>query len=195
MKKCFVLSVLFLALLSCNKENPNENNTPDPTVPVSEFEALKQQVKELKTQIEALTSGTPETEEPGVSVDEFNKLKQENEQLKAQVESLTSVFFEVDGLRFDQNGDIISTPKIENTYKKDSGNYGTFSMTRSFDDKGRLIETYGRYSGYSSAYSPPYYWQRVKYEYSGKTRKTTTQTSSYSYGIYTHEESSETTYW
>ncbi len=69
------------------------------------------------------------------------------------------------------------------------------SMERTFDEHGRLIETYGKYSGYSSSQTPPYYWQRIRYEYNGKTCTNSTETSAYSYGISTHQESTVTTYW
>ena len=166
---------------------------PEPEVSATEMEALKKEVAELRSAIEDLI---PDEEKPkiGISVEEFEALKQENEELKAQVATLMSTFFEVDGLRFDKNGDVISTPKIENTYEKQT-NTGKLSMTRTFDDKGRLTETYGKYSGYSSAVNPPYYWQRVSYEYKGKTVTKNTETSSYSYGIYTNKETSEVTYW
>ena len=181
-------------VFSCSKDNSTNNKPQDPTIPVSEFETLKRDFEELKAKVEALTPSSSGNSEEVVSIAEFEALKQENETLKAKVESLTSVFFEVDGLRFDKNGEIISTPRIESTTEKQTNN-GTLTMTRTYDNKGRLIETYGKYSGYNSAMTPPYYWQRINYEYDGKTCKMTYQTHSYSYGVYTHEETMETTYW
>ena len=162
-------------------------------VSATEIDSLKKEITELRAAVEALILGE-ETPSPSVSIEEFNALKEENETLKSQVTILMSTFFEVDGLRFNKNGDVISVPKIESSYEKQT-NTGKLTMTRTFDENGRLIETYGQYSGYSSSQTPPYYWQRVAYEYNGKTVTTNTETSSYSYGIYTHKESSEITYW
>lgn len=189
-KTLLIVFAVLLVALSCTKENPSENKQ-EQTVPTSEFEALKQEVQELKAQVAALTPGE---QAPVVSVEEFNALKDENEALKEQVATLMSTFFEVDGLRFDKNGDVISVPRIEATYEKQT-NTGKLSMTRTFDEQGRLIETYGQYSGYNSVQTPPYYWQRVAYQYNGKNVTKNIETSSYSYGINTHKESTETTYW
>ena len=186
---CILVAASF-TVLSCTKESPSDTKQ-EATIPASEFEALKQAVQTLKGQVAALTPGE---QAPGVGIDEFNALKEENEALKAQVATLLSTFFEVDGLRFDKNGDVISVPRIEATYEKQT-NTGKLKMTRSFDEQGRLIETYGQYSGYNSVQTPPYYWQRVAYQYNGKTVTKNIETSSYSYGIDTHKESTETTYW
>lgn len=185
-----ILVAASLAVISCTKETPSDTKQ-ESTIPISEFEALKQEVQTLKEQVAALNPGE---QAPVVSVEEFNALKDENEALKEQVATLMSTFFEVDGLRFDKNGDVISVPRIEASFEKQT-NTGKLTMTRTFDELGRLIETYGEYSGYNSIQTPPYYWQRVAYQYNGKTVTKNIETSSYSYGIYTHKESTETTYW
>ena len=196
MKKLIYTLPLILAFLACTKENPESGKPQEPEVKTSDIEALRQEIAELREQVQALTpsEGGQVDEGKWALASELESLKEENEQLKAQIADLNSTFFEVDGLRFDKNGDVISTPKVESTYEKQT-NTGKLTMERTFDAQGRLIETYGRYSGYNSVSNPPYYWQRIKYEYNGKTVKKSSETSSYSYGIYTHEESSETTYW
>ena len=164
-------------------------------VPVSEFEALKQQVSELKAQLDAMKLGE---QAEGVSVEEFQVLKEENEALKAQVENLSSVFFEVDGLRFDRNGDIISTPKkpLSQTTDENKYRFGMHTSTRTFDAEGRLIETYDEYNQIGLNYfTPPFYWQKVTYEYNGKTCKTTTQTNNQPVAGQYEETVTETTYW
>lgn len=194
MKKFFtILSVVSIALVSCTKENPSETKQ-EPTVPTSEFEALKHEVEELKAQIRSLSPG--ETT-PGVSIEEFNALKGENEDLKAQIALFTSGFFEVDGLRFDKNGTLISVAKIENEVSQKVGEK-TLTTTRTYDAEGRVIEIMRRYSGGSSITAgSPYYWQKVMYEYSGMSCKTTTQTSKYGLpaGTPYEEEITEATYW
>ena len=185
MKHSLLFLALFLVFVSCNKEQP-ESPKQDQTVPASEFEALKKEVEDLKAALTAITSENIEV------------LKQENEALKAQVESLTSGFFEVDGLRFDKNGTLISVPKLENEVVKNKGGNLTLTTTRTYDAEGRVIEILNKYSGYSySIPFSPYYWEKVIYEYSGKKCKTTTQTSKYGLpaGTPYEEEIVETTYW
>lgn len=193
MKLSYIPAIIILALFSCTKENTTENK-PEPAVPTSEFEALKQEVAELKSQIHNLTPGE---QAPCVSVEEFNALKQENEELKAQISLFTSGFFEVDGLRFDKNGTLISVAKIDNEVSKKVGEK-TLTTTRTYDAKGRLVEIYRKYSGGSSITAgSPYYWQKVMYEYNGMNCKTTTQTSKYGLpaGTPYEEEITEATYW
>lgn len=185
-----ILIAVSLAILSCTKEIPSDNKQGS-TIPSSEFEALKQEVQLLKEQVAALTPGE---QVPVVTPEEVNALKDENEALKEKVATLMSTFFEVEGLRFDKNGDVISVPRIEASYEEQT-NTGTLTMIRTFDEQGRLIETYGKYSGYNSVQTPPYYWQSVAYQYNGKTVTKNIETSSYYYGINTHKESTETTYW
>ncbi len=191
-KSLFVIAAIILAC-SCTKEQPNTNKQ-DQEVPASEFQALKKEVEELKSQVKALTPGE---ETPVVSVSEFEALKKENEQLKAQVEMLTSGFFEVDGLRFDNNGTLISLPVLAKEIVQDLGNYHTLSTERTLDTQGRLIETMSRYGGYGSVLTPPYNWKKTTYEYSGKTCKITIQTNKYGLpaGVPYEEEITETTYW
>lgn len=193
MKKTFIPLVLALTFFSCTKEHSSEPQL-EPTVPVSEFEALKQEVAEMKTQIQNLI---PEDQTPDVSVEEFNALKQENEELKAQISLFTSGFFEVDGLRFDRNGTLISVAKIANEVSQKVGEK-TLTTTRTYDAEGRLTEIYHKYSGGSSiSAGSPYYWQKVIYEYNGMNCKITTQTSKYGLPVGTpyEEEITEATYW
>ncbi len=204
MKRTLLSVALILALFACTKENPSDSKR-EPTVPTSEFEALKQEVEKLKTQIETLTPG--EAVE-GITAEEFNLLKQnttdeinalkeENQQLKAQISLFTSGFFEVEGLRFDKNGTLISVAKIANEVSQKVGEK-TLTTTRTYDSEGRLIQIYRKYSGGSSiSAGSPYYWQKVMYEYNGMNCKTTTQTSKYglSAGTPYEEEITEATYW
>lgn len=193
MKKSLLSVAIILALLACTKENTTETK-PEQTVPASEFEALKQEVAELKSQIQSLTPGE---QTQVISVEDFNALKRENEELKAQISLFTSGFFEVDGLRFDRNGTLISVAKIDNEVSKKVGEK-TLTTTRTYDAKGRLVEIYRKYSGGSSINAgSPYYWQKVLYEYSGMKCRITTQTSRYGLSVDTpyEEEVSEATYW
>lgn len=193
MKKTLIAFIIILGALSCTKEN-TENSNHEQTIPTSEFEVLKQEVAEMKSQIQNLTSSTQTS---GVSMADFNALKQENEELKAQIGLLTSGFFEVDGLRFDKNGVLISVPKIEDEISEKSGEK-TRTTTRKYDDKGRLIQIYREYSGGSSILAgSPYYWQKVIYEYNGMTCKITTQTSKSGLpaGVPYEEEIKESSYW
>lgn len=193
MRKLFFVSMLILTALSCTKEQP-ENKTQGQKVSTSEIEALRKELDELKSTVASLTPGT---QDQVVSVSEFETLKKENEQLKAQVERLMSDYFEVDGLRFNKNGSLISLAVLESETVQDLGNYRTLSTKRTLDAQGRLIETMSRYSGYNSVITPPYYWRKTTYEYSGKTCKTTTQTSKWGLeaGVPYEEEITETTYW
>lgn len=204
MEKSLISAVFILAIIACTKEGPSETKH-EPTVPTSEFEALKQEVEKLKTQIETLTSGDAVE---GITAEEFNLLKQnttdeinalkeENEQLKAQISLFTSGFFEVDGLRFDKNGTLISVAKISNEVTQKVGEK-ILTTTRTFDAAGRLIQIYREYSGGGLILSgSPYYWQKVMYEYNGMTCKTTTQTSKYGLpaGTPYEEVITEETYW
>lgn len=194
MKRSFISAVLIITLFACTKESPSEI-TPEPTVSTSEFEALKQEVAELKSRIQDLTPGE---QTQGVSVEEFNALKKENEELKSQISLFTSGFFEVDGLRFDRNGTLISVPKLAAEVSEKASNNKTLTTTRSYDTEGRLIEIYREYSdGISLFAGSPYYWQKVMYEYNGMSCKTTTRTyrSGLPAGTPYEEEVSEATYW
>ena len=108
MKKYLIVIFLMTILLSCTKEQPDSTNK-DSESQLTELQALRKEIEVLKAQVEALT---PSDSEPGISVTEFEALKAANEELKAQVGLLTAGFFEVDGLRFDLNGTLISTEKI-----------------------------------------------------------------------------------
>ena len=171
MKKTLILFAVILAALSCTKEN-TDKPTPEPTVPTSEFEALKQEVERLKAQIEALAPGEAVD---GITAEEFNllkenttneinNLKEESGPLREQISLFTSGFFEVDGLRFDKNGTLISVAKIENEVSQKVGEK-TLTTTRTYDAEGRLIQIYRQYSGGPTIMAgSPYYWQKVIYE-------------------------------
>ena len=193
MNKVFITSVFIILTLSCTKEEPKTDNK-DQDIPVSEFQALKKEVENLKAAVSSMTG----SQEQVVSKDEFDALKQENEALKAQIELLTSTFFEVDGLRFNQNGEVISTPKLADS-EEVKGVYDIpYSVTRTHDAAGRLIECFEEYKYDNYGYhNPPFLWNKVIYEYNGKVCKVTTQTHDY----YSHvseppkEVVTETTYW
>ena len=113
------------------------------------------------------------------------------------MELFTSGFFEVEGLRFDKNGTLISVRKIESVESREVGNQ-TLTTTRTYDEEGRVIDVYNEYSGGSSIErGRPYYWQRTMYEYVGKKCITTTRTNYYgmSVTIPYEEEISEAVYW
>ena len=196
MNKGLVVGAFIIMLLSCTKETPQTDNKGQ-DIPASEFQALKKEVNDLKTAVESLTGN----QEQSVSKSEFDALKQENEALKAQVELLTSGFFEVDGLRFDKNGTLISVPKLESEIVEDAGllmgSAILLTTTRTYDADGRVIEIDRNYNTHSEWASIPYYWQKVFYEYSGKTCKTTTQTCQrgMAAGVPYIEEITEVTYW
>lgn len=140
------------------------------------------------------TATTPKDQE--IPVSEFQALKKEVEDLKAQVELLTSGFFEVDGLRFDKNGTLISVPKLESQATEKRGN-NTLTTTRKYDTEGRVIEILRDYNTHSEFANVPYFWQKTLYEYSGKTCKTTTQTNKYGLEVGTPYEEviTQATYW
>lgn len=194
MKKLFFASALVLfAAISCTKEQPG-NDSQEQKVSANDIDALRKEIEDLKVAISSLTQGT---QEPSVSIEEFEALKKENEELKTQVELLSDSFFEVEGLRFDRNGYLISTPVYGSESVQDLGNNRFLTTQRTLDENGRLAETLSRYSGYNNINHPPFYWQKVLYEYSGKTCKTTTQTSKWGLeaGVPYEEEITETTYW
>ena len=193
MKKELIACMFILLAFSCTKEQPKTDNQGQ-DIPISEFQVLKKQVEELKAIVDSMNSGN---QEQSVSQSEFDALKQENEALKSQVELLTSGFFEVDGLRFDRNGSLISLQMLESESVQDLGNNRTLTTERTLDAQGRLIETMSRYGGYSSLNTPPYYWRRTIYEYNGKICRTTMQTYKYGLpaGVPYEEEITETTYW
>ena len=193
MKKLLIVSAFIFLALSCTKEQPKTDNK-NQDIPVGEFQALKKEVEDLKVAISTMTDG----QEQGVSKSEFEALKQENEALRAQIELLTSTFFEVDGLRFNQNGEVVSTPKLADS-EVVKGPYDIpYSVTRTHDAQGRLIECYESYEyGNYGYYSPPFLWNKVTYEFNGKVCRVTTQTHDF-YGHVSNppkEVVTETTYW
>ena len=196
MKNVFIASMFLFLALSCTKEQPKTDNK-EQDIPISEFQALKKEVDDLKATISSLTGN----QEQVVSKTEFDTLKQENETLKAQVELLTSEFFEVEGLRFDKNGTLISLPKLESVMTREEGIFAgsaiTLTTTRTYDAEGRVIEIFRDYNPKREFASVPYYWQKEYYEYRGKTCKTTIQTNykSMGAGVPYLEEITETTYW
>lgn len=193
-KVLFVLTITFV-IIACTKEG--EETSKQEQVSATELDALKKDVEELKTKVESLSASN---QEEGVSSEEFEALKKENEELKAQMTKLTSEFFEVDGLKFDKNGTLISVQKLESTMVKNRSSNVQLTTTRKYDAEGRVIEIKREYtgSGVSHNYSfSPYYWQKEIYEYSGKTCKTTVQTNEWGMaaGVPYLEEITETTYW
>ncbi len=192
MKTKLILLALAMAILSCTKE-PSTPNSPELAISAGELESIKQEIRELKQQVADLTPGE---DEQIISVSEFETLKQENEALKTKVESLTSGFFEVDGLRFDRNGTLISVKKLESKSEQKVGR-NTLTITRTYDAEGRVIEIMRDYNTHSEFAGVPYYWQKTLYEYSGKNCKITTQTSKYGIAAGTpyEEEITESTYW
>lgn len=197
MKKYLIVIFLMTVLLSCTKEQPDSTNK-DSESQLTELQALRKEIEVLKTQVEALT---PSDSEPGISVTEFEALKAANEELKAQVGLLTAGFFEVDGLRFDLNGTLISTEKIANEIVENKSTNGSLKLTttRTHDSEGRVIEIMSKYSGYSSISSAslPYYWRQELFEYHGKTITKITRTNKYGLpaGTQYEEVVSEKTYW
>lgn len=187
--------ILLLVLMACTKEQPETTSKPQDDQ-TSEIEALRKEIQELKAQVEALN---PSESESVVSIAEFEALKASNEELKAQVALLTSGFFEVDGLRFDLNGSLISTEKIESQIVEDKSTNGSVKLTttRTYDAEGRVTEIMRKYSGYNSMSSIPYYWRQELFEYSGKTSRTTTRTNKYGLpaGTPYEEVIEDKTYW
>lgn len=188
MNKGLVVGAFILLLFSCTKESPQTDNKGQ-DIPANEFQALKKEVNDLKATVESLTGN----QEQSVSKSEFDALKQENEALKAQIESLTSGFFEIDGLRFDKNGNLISTPVLGNEIKEVLSQYNTYVTERKLDAEGRLSETKSYYVGGVSTMN----WEKKIYEYNGKTCRITTQISEYGLpaGTPYWEYITETTYW
>lgn len=216
MKTPIITITILLLAISCTKQQP-ETKPEEQDVPLSEFQALKKEVEELRATIASLTPGStdPSTpQEPKVSKEEFDSLKQENAALRAdfereigaltventslktQIGLFTSGFFEVDGLRFDKNGTLISVQKLESKSQQKVGS-NTLTITRTYDAEGRVTEIFRSYNTHSEFSSVPYYWQRTLYEYSGKNCKTTTQTNRYGLpaGTPYEEVITEATYW
>ena len=190
MKHAILALSAILLVLSCTKEQPDTNKQDQASA--TEIEALRKEVKELRDKIEAITPTDPTQ---WVSASDFEALKQENEALKTQVQNLSSVFFEVDGLRFDLNGDVISTRKILATETTDYRNLYTLTTNRTYDAEGRLHETYSEFTNIKPTYTPPFFWQKELYEYNGKTVKVTTQAHKDYVAGSVVEEVTETTYW
>lgn len=216
MKRYLFVTAILLLAFSCTKQQP-ETKPEEQDVPMSEFQALKKEVEELRATIASLNPGStaPDApQEPKVSKEEFDSLKQENAtlradfereigalteentSLKSQIGLFTSGFFEVDGLRFDRNGTLISVPKLEARVDEKVGS-NTLTTTRTYDAEGRVITILQNYNTHSEWSGAPYYWQKTIYEYSGKTCKTTTQISKYGLpaGVPYEETIKETTYW
>ena len=201
MKKLSIAIVLVLLSLSCTKEPTTPQNT---NVTPTELEALKAEIAELKSRVDALTPA-----EQGGSASEIAAIKKDIEELKekatelqAKVESVTTTFFDVEGLRFDKNGTLISTPKLQSVTTENKSVAGvsvTLTTTRTLDDNGRLVKERFQYSNVSSVYKQglPFIWKEISYEYNGKECKTTTQTNKYGLppDVAYEEEVTDVTYW
>lgn len=144
----------------------------------------------------------PSKPEYEVSAIEIKAMKNEIEELKAMVQALASLSFEVDGLRFDKNGSLISTPRLESEMTESETILGipvSLTTTRSLDDRGRLIKEKYQYSNVGDFYkqSLPFVWKELFYEYNGKNCKTTIRTNKFGLpaGVPYEEQVTETTYW
>ena len=173
MKQSLFILAILLIFASCGKEQP-ESPKQDQTVPTSEIEALKREIEELKAQLDNLES---------------------------KLSGVASDFIEIDGLRFDKNGEVISTPKAVDSITKDDG-HSSVTITRTKDAQGRLVEYYEEYlkayNGNYASYTGPYLWKRVTYDYKGKTCKVTTQTHQYNLSADAPADApvvTEITYW
>lgn len=191
-KFIFVIALLFTAL-ACHKENTTQ---PEETkVNSNDIEDLRQEIDDLRAIVESLKPGSGNVGEDDVkwvSSEEFESLRRENEELKAQVQKLTADFFEVDGLRFDKNGVLVSTQVLNKEVTEKISEDITHTITRTCDAEGRIIEIISEYSGYNSLSSLPYYWKQELFEYNGKMCKKTERTNMN--GQYV-EEVTESTYW
>ncbi len=184
MKESLIAIAMVFIFISCTKENP-QTVEHEKTIPITEFEALKQEVAEMKELIANLKPGEAASGVSNADFDSFKEsttneidaLKKENEDLKSQIGLFTAGFFEVDGLRFDKNGTLISVAKIENVVEEKLGGTLTLTTTRKYDSQGRLIEIYSSYNGGSIVNYGPYEWKKIMYEYNGMTCKITTQTA------------------
>lgn len=178
--------------------------TPEPGVSLSDIEVIKKDISKLNEQVEKLSRIIDIIESPNddqtvawAKESELESLRMENKEMKEQIELLTSGFFEIDGLRFDKNGSLISVPIIENEVIEKKSDKIKLTTTRSYDGEGRLIEVYSRYSGYNSMSSVPYYWRKTLYEYGNKYCKTTIRTyrSGLPAGVDYEEEITDSKYW
>lgn len=196
MKKIILSLVVLSTILSCTKEESGlQNQKPEESVSVSEIETLRKEVQELRDLIETMTS-LNDIEELKNRLDSIPTSEDINE-VKEQVGELTSQYFEVDGLRFDKNGDVISTPKYDNEIVEEKSG-GKHTTTRTYDGEGRLIELMKQYSGYSQGgQGLPYIWRQELYEYNGNTVVTTQRTYKWGLSVYVpYEEVITTTvYW
>lgn len=179
MKKYFYILILLLFIaISCSKELspaiPNENATD-----------YSYEITELKEEIKALK------EETKVLQYEADFFKQQLSEITEKEEKDDDTF-EVDGLLFNRNGDLISLVK-----KDPSTDNGEFTVTRTYDEKGRLIEILTDYHSKSEFSGNPFYWQKYLYTYNGKEVTTTIQTSKFGLraGQRYEETTSVSTYW
>ncbi|MBO7203961.1 MAG: hypothetical protein J6V29_03280 [Bacteroidales bacterium] len=176
MKKTFISLLFLLTILSCTKEEPDSSSSQNQKLEtdnlLSEIEALRQEVQELRDLLETITI-VSDLDAISQKLDDLNDIKEE-------VGELTSYYFEVDGLRFDKNGNVVSTPKLENVVVENGSGNSTLTTTRTYDGEGRLIELMKKYSNYSmGGQMLPYRWKQEIYEYNGKTLITTIRTDEY----------------
>lgn len=196
MKKIILSLIVLSTILSCSKdESGTQNQKPEENVSISEIETLRKEVQELRELVETMTS-LNDIEEIKNKLDSI-PTNEDIDEVRGKVVELTSQYFEVDGLRFNKNGDIISTPKYDSEIvEKKSG--GTHTTTRTYDGEGRLIELMKKYSNYSQGgQGLPYIWRQEMYEYNGNTVTTTQRT--YKWGLSVYEDYEEvittTVYW
>lgn len=118
------------------------------------------------------------------------------ERLSKIEEKINNDIVTVDGLRFDGNGNIVSTAKIENEITEYKGaNWGTFTSKRILDENGRLIEVDSKYSdGIFGGQSTPYLHKHITFVYEGKRVIKTTKTLTFGNLNYETEETI-TEYW
>lgn len=172
MKKTFISLLFLLTILSCTKEEPDSSSSQNQKLEtdnlLSEIEALRQEVQELRDLLETITIVS--------DLDAINQKLDDLNDIKEEIGELTSYYFEVDGLRFDKNGNVVSTPKLENVVVENGSGNSTLTTTRTYDGEGRLIELMKKYSNYSMAETLPFIWKQEIYEYNGKTLITTRRT-------------------
>lgn len=112
MKKIILSLIVLSTILSCSKdESDTQNQKSEENVSISEIETLRKEVQELRELVEAMTS-LNDIEEIKNKMDSI-PTNEDIDEVRSKVVELTSQYFEVDGLRFNKNGDVISTPKYD----------------------------------------------------------------------------------
>ena len=202
-----LLAVTMLSIPACMKEEPDITPAATPEITRTEYDALMREVEEIK---EWLSQNPPAPS--GINTETWERkidsLNTENMALKNRISALDARLTElaygtraVDSLRFDLNGDVVSTPRIETEYLDDLG----YRLTRTYDGKGRVKETRQEWAGeYMMGY--PYRNGAIMtgatrvtkaYEYDGKTVTVTTRTSRVNMpaGVPYEETVTSKTYW